>query len=378
MIVRALKAFESRVNCASMSSVGGKRQRNENGGGWGKKGKKRSRNEEDADEDDNEQQFSSRHPGSYPITDLTTLPAYVPIDENISHIKRKYALCFSYLGSAYQGLQINPDCKSVEAELERALFLAGGIIESNFGYMNKIQWTRAARTDRGVHAISQCCAMKLLVDPEQRESFISKVNEFLPHDIKLQGMTKVAKSFNAKNLCGKRTYHYLLPTYVLQNSTEVNKELQQEYERQGPIVGAGYEGGFVDPATSRSLNREHLSLCYEKLKSYRVTDFTLATLREALQIYHGTRCYHNFTTGKDASEMNSRRFMISFTASDPFVVESTGVEYVLLAVQGQSFLLNQIRKMVAFAAAIARGDATTADLLTSFQPAQVININLFL
>jgi tRNA pseudouridine38-40 synthase len=64
----------------------------------------------------------------------------------VSVSKKKYAVCFGYLGSAYQGLQINPDAKSVEAELERALFLVGAIDECNFGYMQKIGWSRAART----------------------------------------------------------------------------------------------------------------------------------------------------------------------------------------------------------------------------------------
>lgn len=353
-----------------MSGEQGKRKRSDNNNGW--KGKsKRSRNDDDQQQDDDEPQYTNRHPGSFPIDNVKAHPSYTPIDESVPHIKRKYALCFSYLGSAYQGLQINPDCKSVEAELERALFLAGGIIESNFGFMSKIQWTRAARTDRGVHAISQCCAMKLLVDPDKRNEFIDKVNALLPSDIRVQGMTKVAKSFNSKNLCSKRTYHYLLPTYVLQDTVVTTALLQDAYTRQGPIVGAGYEGGYVDPATSRSLNRQHLDECYQTLKDYRVSPEVLTVLRETLQMYQGTRGYHNFTSGKDASEMNAKRYMISFTAGEPFVVESTGVEYVLLAVQGQSFLLNQIRKMVAFAVAVARGDATSADLLTAFEPAQV-------
>ena len=69
--------------------------------------------------------------------------------------KRKYGVCFGYLGSSYQGLQINPGAVTVEAVLERALFLAGGIEESNYENLQKVGWTRAARTDRGVHAISQ-------------------------------------------------------------------------------------------------------------------------------------------------------------------------------------------------------------------------------
>ena len=69
--------------------------------------------------------------------------------------KRKYGVCFGYLGSSYQGLQINPGAMTVEAVLEKALFLAGGIEECNYENLQKIGWTRAARTDRGVHAVAQ-------------------------------------------------------------------------------------------------------------------------------------------------------------------------------------------------------------------------------
>ena len=40
-------------------------------------------------------------------------------DEHIP--KRMVALMFGYVGSAYQGLQMNPDCNSVELHLEKAL-----------------------------------------------------------------------------------------------------------------------------------------------------------------------------------------------------------------------------------------------------------------
>ena len=81
--------------------------------------------------------------------------------EVVRSSRRKYSLCFGYLGTNYHGLQANPGCKTLESELERALFLAGGICESNFGNLHKLQWSRAARTDKGVHANGQCCAMRL-------------------------------------------------------------------------------------------------------------------------------------------------------------------------------------------------------------------------
>lgn len=82
-----------------------------------------------------------RHKGSYDFEELKLIKT-----ADAAAAKRKYALCFGYLGSRYQGLQINPGAKSIEAEVEKALYLVGAIDDTNFGYMHKIQWTRAART----------------------------------------------------------------------------------------------------------------------------------------------------------------------------------------------------------------------------------------
>lgn len=309
-----------------------------------------------------------RHLGSYPLEELKASEAYSRriVQENALCAKRKYALCISYLGTKYQGLQINPGAETVERELERALFLAGGIIEANYGFMQKVQWTRAARTDRGVHAITQCCAIKLLVPIEGRALFIQQVNSFLPDDVTLQTLTKVTKGFNAKGHCTRREYHYMLPSFVVMPVHEANAALTEAFTRQGPVVGAGYEGGFVDPHSSRSLGRQHIESLRPHFASFRINPEQLATLRSALATYEGTHSYHNFTTGKDASEANSKRYMTSFTAATPFVDPASGVEWILLSVLGQSFLFNQIRKMVAVAVDITRGAAAQGSLELAF------------
>lgn len=48
----------------------------------------------------------------------------------------------------------------------------------------------------------------------------------------------------------------------------------------------------------------------------------------------------------------AKRYIISFCCAETFV--SNGIEFVVLEVKGQSFMLHQIRKMVAIAVAIAR------------------------
>jgi len=51
------------------------------------------------------------------------------------------------------GVSLN-HCKfcnaAIEGELEKAIFKAGGIRDSNFGNLYKIGWARSSRTDKGV------------------------------------------------------------------------------------------------------------------------------------------------------------------------------------------------------------------------------------
>lgn len=43
---------------------------------------------------------------------------------------------------------------AIEAELESAIYKAGGILDSNFGHLHKVGWARSSRTDKGVRLIT--------------------------------------------------------------------------------------------------------------------------------------------------------------------------------------------------------------------------------
>ena len=82
--------------------------------------------------------------------------------------KRKLAMVVGYNGSKvcqiftkihnmihiqFQGSQKNNDIRSVELELEKALYANGMIDPRNFGDLKKIGFSRATRTDKSVHAL---------------------------------------------------------------------------------------------------------------------------------------------------------------------------------------------------------------------------------
>ena len=334
-----------------------KRSREESGGSSGGKG---NGDNNDSDNDDlgyQDTEDTVRHRGSIPLEDIQKTPEYAarPV---LDGPKRKYAVCFGYLGSRYQGLQINPNCRSVEAELERALFLCGAIQECNFGFMHKSQWSRAARTDRGVHAAGQCCAMKLAFPVGNRKEIIEHMNRLLPGDIRVLALTKVTKNFNSKILCSQRRYNFLLPTYLFTPHHTVNSLLEDSLRSQGPLPDCAREGGFAEPGSVQFLSPASLASVRSSLgPSFSCSEAQLSTMRQALGHFVGTKSYHNYTTGKKISDASATRFIKSFECSEPFRIpvpglgapEEGAVEWVLLSVLGQSFLLNQIRKMVGMA-----------------------------
>jgi hypothetical protein len=68
--------------------------------------------------------------------------------------KRKACLHLGFLGSRYRGfLYQNEDLPTVERELLRALNAWGAISDDNAKLPSKVNWSRASRTDKGVHAI---------------------------------------------------------------------------------------------------------------------------------------------------------------------------------------------------------------------------------
>ena len=76
--------------------------------------------------------------------------------------RTQVALLLAYCGTRYQGLQKNPGAVTVEETLEAAIHRAGGITDDNVGTLQKVSWSRAGRTDKGVHAVGQIIGAKLV------------------------------------------------------------------------------------------------------------------------------------------------------------------------------------------------------------------------
>ncbi|KAJ3337366.1 tRNA pseudouridine synthase 1 [Gonapodya sp. JEL0774] len=380
--------------------------------------------------------------------------------------KRKVVLLMGYSGSGYQGMQVNPNARTIEGELWKALVDTECVSKLNADDPRKVAFMRAARTDKGVHALGQVVSLKMVftgnraaaneqststrlddfgavgpqshqpdigssVDVEQdaqpaspsvhadtvaapkattlppttskadKEALIAQerelatetiaaINANLPEQIRVWGVRHVLRSFNAKNSCDSRIYEYIMPTYLLMephpgyypDSVAALEHLSKASSTVDTVEHPSAHP-FPDPSTlGFSLyndNREGRFRMYEVPKStpeqleakrtWRVPAESVARLREVLSGYVGTRNFHNFTIGKKYEERNSKRHIISFECSDPYIRD--GVEWLGLKVWGNSFMLHQIRKMVGLAVLMVRTKTPLSLLTRSFSPVKL-------
>ena len=204
-----------------------------------------------------------------------------------------------------------------------ALRESGLIPEEHFVRPQLMYFQRAARTDKSVSAIRQSISIKIV---ESITTRMSEVNNHLPEDIRLMGCKKVTPSFDAKNHCDGRTYSYLMPSFALCPLTETCQE------------------------------------------NYRVTKEIINLFNTTLQGYVGTHVFHNFTSGKSFKEDSSTRVIRYMNCSEPFFpCNQKELEFVVVRVKGQSFMMHQIRKMIGLAIAVVRGFATEDHLKRSME-----------
>ncbi|XP_040843093.1 tRNA pseudouridine synthase A isoform X1 [Ochotona curzoniae] len=249
--------------------------------------------------------------------------------------KRKIVLLLAYSGKGYHGMQRNvgsSQFRTIEDDLVAALVRSGCIPENHGEDMRKMSFQRCARTDKwswratcpclssqGVSAAGQVVSLKVwLID-----DILEKINSHLPSHIRILGLKRVTGGFNSKNKCDARTYFYMLPTFAFAHK---DRDPQDE--------------------------------------SYRLSPETLQRVNRLLSCYQGTHNFHNFTSQKGPREPSARRYVLQAYCEEPFVRE--GLEFAVIRVKGQSFMMHQIRKMVGLVVAIVKGYAPESVLERSW------------
>ena len=105
-------------------------------------------------------------------------------------------------------------------------------------------------------------------------------------------------------------------------------------------------------------------------KAYRISDKRRARVQEALNAYLGTRNFHNYTIQKGFKDPSAKRVIRSFeVGKDPVIINDT--EWLSLKVHGQSFMMHQIRKMVAMVALVVRCGSPITIISESYGPVTI-------
>lgn len=112
----------------------------------------------------------------------------------------RYFIEFSYNGAAYHGWQNQPNAISVQEVLEKALSTL---------LRQHIEVVGAGRTDAGVHA-KQMFAHFETTQEFDFDALVLRLNAFLPFDIAIKSIRKVAPKAHARFDAVERTYEYWL------------------------------------------------------------------------------------------------------------------------------------------------------------------------
>lgn len=105
-------------------------------------------------------------------------------------------------------------------------------------------------------------------------------------------------------------------------------------------------------------------------KSYRIPTTRLNRLQDALNQYLGTRNFYNYTIQKSYRDPSAKRVIKSFNVN-PTPIIINGTEWLSLKVHGQSFMMHQIRKMVAMAALVVRCGCPIERIPESYGPTKI-------
>ncbi len=129
------------------------------------------------------------------------LPVLRVGNQNI-RVSTRYFIFLSYRGTFYHGWQIQPNAVTVQQIIGKALTILLG---------EEICPTGAGRTDTGVHAKVFCAHFdSLKPDLDIIQSLIFKLNRFLPEDISVMEIRRVAPDANARFSAISRTYKYYI------------------------------------------------------------------------------------------------------------------------------------------------------------------------
>lgn len=134
----------------------------------------------------------------------------------------------------------------------------------------------------------------------------------------------------------------------------------------------------TEASTEEEARRQRIYEAVKKVKSayteakraYRIPAARLDRLQATLDKYVGTNNFYNYTIQKTYTDPSAKRFIKSFKVDrNPIIIN--GTEWLSLKVHGQSFMMHQIRKMVAMATMLVRAGCDPQRIVDSYGPTKI-------
>ncbi|KAF8523613.1 pseudouridine synthase [Gautieria morchelliformis] len=280
--------------------------------------------------------------------------------------KRSCALLIGFCGTGCNGMQIQPNVRTIEGVLFSAMVKAGAVSQDNADDPVKVGLARAARTDAGVHAAGNLISIKMITSVPGISDIVARINQELPPEIRLWSFVRTQNSFNAHLSCDSRMYTYFLPSYLLL-PPKPDSGLARALKANSEELGTASEQGVYP-----FWNGVDLTCTYDdhqRKKQWRIDSDTLANFRFASTRYLGTHNFHNFTVGREFRDRSNQRHMKKIEVQDPVVYD--GTEWLSILFHGQSFMLHQ-RKMVCALVLTCRTGTPASVLEEMFGPRKVV------
>lgn len=211
----------------------------------------------------------------------------------------RYAMIIEYMGSNFAGSQIQPGQKTIQSEIESALFI---LLNLN------VKTIFAGRTDKGVHAKGQVLHFDINFQLDDYK-FIHSLNAILPNDISIRSIHKVDKEFHSQKSAKYRWYRYTIN------------------------------------------NRSQRSIWYNNAMHIR-QELDIESMNKALNFLIGKHDFSSFKCSKSTNPAKECNLEHALCTKD----NVTGIIYIDLI--ADRFLYNMVRIIVGTIVAIGKGEFT--------------------
>ncbi|KAK2197668.1 bifunctional Pseudouridine synthase I [Babesia duncani] len=284
--------------------------------------------------------------------------------------KKKFCIAFGYVGTKYHGYQKQQSeqgkepVTTIEGTIHDALISIGAI---NKSIINRLQLSKASRTDKGVHAACTYIGGKFEFD-EPLTNAVEALNDTLPNDIRCFQILRVTKGFDARSMCSKRKYEYIIPEYILKKRYKMpNHDYKLKFENLSDF--------FINGANKDEVSCSKLEYDSEELKVEMVDGSSdLDLLQNIFSEYCGTHDFRNFTPKQKGQDATTQRFIHKIKVKTKELDDGSVI--VRIVIVGQSFLYNQIRKMIALAIEVYLQTAPKESIKFALSSRHSINVGI--